>query len=312
MLYSAFLPGTGGLPFVAPFQGNVVFTNIAMTVDADGNAYFAANGSPGFPVTDGALETSGPVVAGKLDPTGTQLLYGTYLGGSEPGFGSSIGGIAVDSEGSVYLAGSANTGVFVAKLNPAGTAVVYRTDLGAGSYSHPMQVRVDAAGEAYVLGLVQGPGYPVTGGAFQTTYPLGGCSFLTKLSADGSTLVYSTFLSVTGAPPTGFDVDAAGTAYVGGQTGPGFPVSESAAQAAYGGGGDDVFIAQFTPDGRLGAATYLGGSSYESAFAVAAVSDGSIVVSGVTNSPDFPATGAATAGFFVARLTVAEPAAAGQ
>src|SRR5260370_8394110 len=79
---------------------------IAMAVDQAGNAYFAGHGTSGFPVTQNHLQSSGPIVAGKLDPTGSTLLYGTYLGGTGL---DSVSGIALDSAGSAYITGTTNS-----------------------------------------------------------------------------------------------------------------------------------------------------------------------------------------------------------
>ena len=323
LLYSAFLPGTGTQPFIAPFQSNVPssMANIVMAVDENGNAWFAANATPGFPVTADALRASGPIVMGELDPTGSQLLYGTYLGGS--GY-DSVGAIALDSSGNVYLTGSTNSAdfpvtpgamqttlpkgaadAFVLKLNPSTAALAYSTYLGGGSAPHPSRIRVDAAGDAYVLGSLPGALFPVTAGAFQSAWsPL--AAFLTKLTADGAALVYSTFLYFPGAPAQALDVDADGNAYVAGQTNADFPASPNAFQPSFGGGPGDVYIARFAPDGAFAEGTYLGGGSYESAFAIASLPDGSVAVSGVTNSTDFPATSGAGPGYFVARLTISQ------
>jgi hypothetical protein len=322
LLYSAFLPGTGDLPFLAPFQSNVPSPSlkIVMATDAEGNAWFAANASSGFPVTSGALASSGPMVVGKLDPSGSRITYGTYFGGT--GF-NSVGGIVLDGAGAVYLTGKTcssdfpvtpgasqaalpdhDCAGFVSKFDPYGSGLIYSTYIGGGSYAYPSQIHVDAAGNAYVLGVAQGSQFPVTDGAFQSTW-VPGSAFLMKLSADGTAVVYATNLYFPGAPAMALDVDPEGNAYVAGQTTAVFPASADAFQASYAGGGDDVFIARFAPDGSLSAGTYLGGTSYESAFAIAAVSDGSVVVCGTTNSVDFPATAGRGPGYFVSRLSIA-------
>src|ERR1700694_5970582 len=85
LLYTAFIPGTGDLPLRTPFGfSRVASSSIAMAVYQAGNAYFATHATSGFPVTRNPLQTSGPIAVGKLDPTGSTLLYATYLGGSGP------------------------------------------------------------------------------------------------------------------------------------------------------------------------------------------------------------------------------------
>ena len=84
LLYTASIPGTGPLPFVTPNGPNTPPGGavMQMVVDSAGNAYFTASGSTGFPVTANPIATKGGIVVGKLDPTGQNLIYATYLGGS--------------------------------------------------------------------------------------------------------------------------------------------------------------------------------------------------------------------------------------
>ena len=154
-------------------------------------------------------------------------MYSTYLGGpsddTTPGvYGNDQGNaIAIDSGGNAYVAGLTRSNkfpvtanafqktyaggwadVFVAKLNASGTALVYATYLGGtGGSLHgdePYAIAVDGQGQAYVTGMTTSSDFPTTQGALRTTwsgYPAG---FLTKLSADGSTLAYSTYLACDG------------------------------------------------------------------------------------------------------------------
>lgn len=329
LLYTASIPGTGFGPFQAPFSPNVPPSSVtmAMTVDSAGNAYFGASGTPGFPITSGALQQSGPMVIGKLDPTGSQLIYATYFGGSNR-TQDRLNAIAVDSSANTYITGTttstdfpvtagalqttlsngASTG-FVAKLNPTGNGLVYSTYLGGGSFATPTQVRVDANGETYVLGSANSS-FPVTPGAFKTTYSAGD-SFLAKLSADATSLAYSTFLHTNGVQNAiFFDIDAAGNAYFAGQAGSDFPATPNALQPCNAGGGSDAVVGQLTPDGKLAAATFLGGSSFETVSGMAHTADGSIFLTGVTNSPDFPVTQRSSfgpPGYFAVELRIQDP-----
>jgi uncharacterized protein (TIGR03437 family) len=323
MLFTAQIPGTGDLPFVMPNGSNlpVSETNLVMTVDFAGNIYFASHGTTGFPVTSGALQTSGPMVVGKLNPSLSKLLYATYLGGSGT---DSIRGIAIDKAGDVFLTGttsSTNFPVtagalqttlqgastsFVAKLDPTGTKLIYATYL-RGPFASASEIRVDVPGNAYVLGTAQSPGFPVTPNAFDTTYTPGS-AFLSKINSDGTALVYSTFVpTITGIPVRIMDVDAAGNAYVAGTTGPGFPVSDDALQSCSGGAAGDIFVARFASDGSLGAATYFGQGNPDTALALAAAGDGSVVLAGVEVSPDVRVAPI----YFIDRFFISDPANAG-
>jgi Beta-propeller repeat len=261
LVYSKVIPESGGKTSVA--------------VDQQGNAYFATTGTA-FPATSGALQT-GSVAVGKLNPTGSTLAYGARFG--VPQGNDSPSAIAVDAMGNAYITGiSESTGfpvtpgafqasnksgqftAFVAKLNASGSALVYATYLGGKVFDSGNQIRVDAQGDAYVLGFTQSPDFPVTSGA-----PPSGSSappdsgFLTKLSPDGGQLIYSTFISsVLGAAvlnTSNLDVDAEGNVYLAGVAARGVRVSPGAVQSCFGGGGQDVFAARLDPAGKLDEAT---------------------------------------------------------
>jgi uncharacterized protein (TIGR03437 family) len=306
-----------------------------IAVDTQDNACFSATVlAPAFPTTPGAFQTSGVegwshAIAGKLNPAGSALSYGTYLGGTGNDYAA---GIAIDAAGDVYITGMTGSpdfpvtagalettlpsptlwSAFVTKLNPSGSSLIYSTYLGGSDYDYGTAVRVDGQGNAYVLGVAGSSDFPVTSGAFQSTVSQGQwlpgspAGFLSKLNPSGSALVYSTYLSGADA----FDIDPAGDAYVTGQAGAGFPVSSGALQRCLAGGGTDLFVASFDPQGALAAATYFGGAGVDTPGAIAAFPDGTQIVAGETTSPDF--TGA-QAGLnvspvaFAAKLQIADP-----
>src|SRR5207247_6425103 len=170
----------------------------------------------------------------KLNATGLVLLYSAYLGGSSDDVAA---GIAVDSAGNAYVAGSAGStnfpttssfqaasggGVndaFVTKLNATGSALAYSTYLGGNSYDSAYGVAVDSAGNAYVTGTTLSTNFP-TASPIQATHGGGeNDAFVTKLNATGSALVYSTYLGGNSYDSAqGIAVDSAGNAYVAGDT----------------------------------------------------------------------------------------------
>jgi hypothetical protein len=186
------------------FGGGTRDSGIDIALDGAGNAYITGlTDSSNLPTTPGAFRTT-PAggdefnsFAMKLNPTGTALVYSTYLG---PGIGI---GIAVDSTGSAYITGQAapghpttpgafqivsggNSEAFVTKLNATGTALVYSTFLGGSGFDVGSKIALDSGANAYVTGRAEG-GFPVTPGAFQTS--LGGGSsdaFVTKLNSTGT------------------------------------------------------------------------------------------------------------------------------
>ena len=300
LLYTASIPGTGIVPLITPFGPNTPTAIINMTVDSAGNAYFAATGTSGFPITSNAVETAGGIAAGKLDPTGQKLLYATYLSGSP-------GGVTIDSAGNLYITGGASSGAaLIAKLNPSG-ALDYATYLGGKASAFGQVIRVDSSGNAYILGLVGSTQFPVTPGAYQSAY-VPGAAFLAKVNADATSLVYATFVSTNSVPPSLLDVDAAGNAYVSGQAAQGFVASPDALQSCRAGGAD-AFVLQLSPEGKYVASTYLGGSAEDFAYAVKAEPDGTVLLAGATTTSDFltsPDTPFEPPGYFVAKLNITD------
>ena len=165
----------------------------------------------------------------------------------------------------------------------------FSTYLGGGGSTYTTDsgfaVAVGVDGAVYVLGNTTSDPFPHT--AVIGTYDTGNGSFVTKLSPDGKTLVYSTFLS--GLKGRALAVDAAGSVYLTGETGDVLP-GTSSAQPVFG-GNDDAFVAKLNPDGKSFAyATYLGGSDLELGRGIAVDSDGNAYVVGWTSSTNFPVT----------------------
>jgi beta-propeller repeat-containing protein len=297
--------------------GNFFDGASAIAVDADGNAYVTGGTtSPGFPTTAGASQSAFPggfdpyVFVTKLNPSGTALVYSTYLGsGSGYNFGR---GIAVDAAGNAYVTGETQSSVFpttpgafqparaslygsafVTKLNPTGSALVYSTYLSGTTYDYGTSITVDADGNAYVTGNVTSTDFPTTAGAFQPS--LGGGfvdAFVTKLNPTGSVLVYSTYLGGSGQESSGgIALDAAGSAYVAGSTASvNFPTTAGAFQTTFGGAAD-AFVAKLNPTGSaLVYSTYLRDGRGN---AIAVDVNGNAYVTGTTYSASFPATAGA-------------------
>jgi hypothetical protein len=270
---------------------------------------------------DGAFEVSSPFGAEPdrfASPAASQgeLLYSTFLGGS----GWDVGlGIAVDGVGCAYVAGrttspdfpatpgafdgddpDADKDAFVAKLSADGSELVYATFFGGSGEDEGQDVAVDAAGNAYVIGLTQSADLPTTPGAFDTVYGDGPDDFVFQLSADGSELVYATYLGGSEdeggqVEPQAIAVDGAGSAYAVGTTrSADFPVTPGAFDTSLD-GGKDAFVAKLAPDGSaLLYATFLGGSgTNDVGQGIAVDGAGYATVAGSTDSADFPATPAA-------------------
>jgi Beta-propeller repeat len=284
-----------------------------IAIDPLGNAYVVGSTlSSDFPTTPGAYQTTFGGVQDafvtKINPSGTALVYSTYVGGS---LGDSCGGIAVDTGGNAYIAGGTlstadfptTAGAFqtsfgggigdgyVTKLNASGSALVYSTYLGGSGDDGAGRIVIDSGGNAYVTGGTFSTDFPTTVGALQTANGGGRDAFVTKLNAAGSALVYSTYLGGSG-DDIGFDikVDAGGNAYLTGPTSSAnFPTTVGSLQPGFAGGADDAFVAKINPAGSAAVyATYLGGSGDDKGYAIAVDPAGDAFVLGFTNSPDFP------------------------
>ncbi len=280
----------------------------AVAVDGTGNVYLAGYTlSVDFPVTSGAVQKNNSgnteVYVSKMTGDGKTLLYSTYLGGP---YADRANALAVDSTGNAYIAGRGATGfpvtagayrtsccgAFVAKLNPAGDQLLYSTFLGSGE---AFAAAVDSSGSVYVAGRTSDANFPVTPGAYQTMPGGSDDAFVSRLSADGGSLVYSTFLGGGGFERArSVAIDSAGNACVAGYTtSSDFPATAGAPQQTYGQGGDG-FLTKLKADGTaLHYSTFLGGGSADEAGAVAVDALGNCYTAGYTDSNDFPTTSGA-------------------
>ena len=269
----------------------------------------------------GTTSPSVPFVV-KLDPSGQNVLYSTFLGGSA---GDGAEGLAVDSQGNAVLVGYATspdfpltvpssnppapgkTDGFVAKLNPDGTHLIFSMALGGSKNAAAQAVALDSSGAVFITGQSYSADFPTTAKVFQAKIPSTPCprpnnslfgpfvntgsyAFVTKISPDGSTLEYSTFLTGScGSGSQGITVDTADDAIVvGSTTSPDFPVSEHTYQPAFpqatGQGIFDAgFVTKLDPAGdKVIASSYLGGGYSTQANAVALDAAGNAYITGFT------------------------------
>lgn len=287
----------------------------AIQVDAAGDVFLTGQTmASNYPVAGGGVGTIGSsasqqVYVTKLDPTGTQILYSTYI--PAPGFNSAAA-IALDGSGNAYVAGiagdtgfpttSSNLGTcsnfcnngFVAKFNSSGT-MVYSTLIGSGQQL-PKGISVDSAGNVYVAGLSADNGLQ-TVNAFQPAYGGMECTscgnaFFGELNPTGTAWIFSSYFSGPGqinspAYATTIARDANGNIYFAGD-GDGVPLKGS---FQYSVGGS--FVAEFAPDGKtLLFSTLLGGNTIQpdSVSGIQIGPDGTIYVAGSQIAQDFPYT----------------------
>ena len=316
LMYSSFLGGS---------QKNKL-SRIA--IDAAGNAYVAGYTSSGdFPAAPtpmamtfgGGAQARGAFVA-KIDPSGSNLLYSTYLSG---GADEEATGLAVDNSGNVYIAGNTHStdfptrnafqstcatrtpaatcsSAFLTKIGAAGNSLAFSTYLGGSGADSARSLAVDVSGNAYLAGVTSSPDFPVTAGAAQAKCG-GTCrqnAFIAKFNASGDSLAYASYLGGSGTDDAAdLAVDAAGNVYITGRTtSADFPLATpfqklctpdgtSSSAACVG----TAFVTKIKADGSAFAySTYLGGSLGSQASALAVDSSGSAYVTGRTQSADFP------------------------
>lgn len=336
-------PAGDSLVYSTFLGGNVPDIGYSIDVDPSGSAYVTGiTGATDFPTTPGAMNTSFngglfDLFLVKVNPVGSALDFGTYFGGSQPLGNIEIAfDLAVDGSGSAFVVGITNaldfpttigafnqtlngpTDAFVAKFQPDGSGLLFSTYLGGSSGEAARTVAIDTGGHAYVAGNTDSFDFPVTPGAFNTSYGGTTDAFAAKLTPAGDALAYATFL---GGPnedvANGIGIDAAGRATIGGYTNSTtFPTTPGASNTTFLGGVYDGYVARLDASGgRLVYGTFLGGARTDSPYALAIDSAGDAYVAGITNSTNFPVTaGAYNSTFsgglfdaFVAKLSLAVP-----
>ena len=281
-----------------------------IAVDQAGHAYITGwTSSPNFPILNAfqsALNGSSDIFITKVNPAGSNWVYSTFLGGSG---GDSGAGITMDDQDNVFVTGgtsspdfpvqnayqpnlSGSASAIVTKLNASGSALIYSTYFGGGLGAN--QIVVDAAGNAYITGNndmnlgavnlpIKNPVQPAYGGGIADI-------FLTGFNSAGSDLVLSTHLGGSSRDDGHkLALDQSGNIYITGRTeSTDFPIQDPI-QAAYGGGGQDVFVAKINVNNSsLDFSTYLGGTASEVGYDIVVDSADNIYLTGGTQSANFP------------------------
>ena len=302
LLYATYLGGSGG------DRG----TSIA--VDRSGHAFVTGStGSTDFPTVNafqpenGGIDVLLDAFVTKVSPSGSALIYSTYLGGGEP---DSATGIAVNGRGQAYVTGVTGSGDFptlrpfqqralrgvsegfVTKLSESGSSLVWSSNLGGNRGDVALDIAVDAADRASIVGFTQSTDFP-TARPLQPALKGDFDAFVTVVNPQGSALAFSTYLGGSSRDDaTAIAVDAGGTISVAGQTfSSDFPLVNPV-QGTFG-GGLDAFVTKIdTRQPRLLSSTYLGGEGDEALGGVAVDPAGSAYIIGNTLSNGFPAINA--------------------
>jgi hypothetical protein len=308
LLYATYLGGSGG------------DVGYGVAVDVNDNVFVCGvTNSSNFPTASAEQSSaggSGDAFVTELNPTGTKLIYSTYLGGSGSDNASAC---ALGSSDALFVTGTTNStdfpvapaassssttpafqtayggngDAFVAEIGEPGNKLVYSSYLGGSGADFGQGIAVDSTGDAYVTGSTQSPDLK-TVNAEQPT--IGGASdaFVAEVNFSGTALTYLTYLGGSQAD-TGqsIKVDSSGDAYVAGYT---FSTNFPTANPIYSAnaGGSDAFVAELgpcknctstggTPPSLL-FSTYLGGGGNDQALGIAVDTSGNIYVTGMTES----------------------------
>jgi uncharacterized protein (TIGR03437 family) len=314
--YVVKLSPTGEIIYSTYLGGDDDDEAVGIAVDSAGAAYIVGTTlSADFPTKNAAQSQCsgafgvfgvcvGDAFVTKLSADGGAILYSTYLGGSLPDDGSAI---AVDDTGAAYVLGetfSSNfpikgalqtsrrgeADLFIAKLDTTRSGAdsyVFGTYFGGGALENAEHIVVNGAGDIYIVGDTLSSDFP-TEKAAQSSHKGFGDAFVTRLSANGASLVYSTYLG-GGNKDYGYGiaVDSSGAAYVTGDTQSSDFTTKNALIGAFGGGVSDAFAAKFGPDGTLVYSTYLGSGGTDYGRSVAVDGEGQAYLAGNTNSGGF-------------------------
>ena len=297
--------------------------SFAIALDGENCAYITGStSSSDFPTTSGAFDVSYnccfDAFITKLNASGSALIYSTYIGGStgllseKDDAGNAI---AIDNMGNAFITGSTGSDnfpttngafdesfnstfwdAFVTKLNADGTNLIYSTYIGGTGDECGNGIVIDNGCNAVITGKVNGNYFPTTIGAYDTSYNGISDVFVTKLNADGSALIYSTFIggnNLEGA--NALALDRNGNTYITGMTcSSNFPTTSGAYDVSYNDNGD-VFVIKLNENGSAPIySTYIGGNNNggngDYAYAITIDTYGFAYITGETRSQDFPTT----------------------
>ncbi len=298
-----------------------------VVTDSLGYIYVAGGADAGYPTTPGAYDTSHngsiDVVVTKLDPTGQQVVWSTFVGG--PSLDRAYA-IEVDAQGYVYVGGRAgdqfpttpgavqtafrggpasgpypSQDKFVLKLSPNGDQLVYCTYFGAfDDPSTPIRdIAIDASGNCYIgtstsTGNYQANILAAFQNGFDSTHAGMRDGVVAKINPSGTQVLWATYLGGSGAEwgECSVRTDAAGNVhYLTVTNSTDIPVTSGAYDASPN-GGFDFYVAKINANGTMGWATYLGGSGMEhvETHELAVDAQGNVIVASSSTSTDYPTT----------------------
>ncbi|MBU0475151.1 MAG: DUF3471 domain-containing protein [Bacteroidetes bacterium] len=311
-------------------KGEIVFATLiggtkrehhsGITVDDAGYIYIAGGTeSSDFPTTEGAYDTSfngarswgGDVFVTKLNPTGTEIVFSTFIGGEvQETVGS--GGIKVDSKGNIIIVGATSshdfpltTGVienndnlhgFLSKLSPDGKKLLFSTFFGSSPREGISGLTIDDLDNIYIVGNTHTAGLPVTDNAFRKEIMIPEAGnlmdhFMAKINEKDHKISYLSYFATNAYSISSTTWTHSNRLIVcGSATGEGFPVTDNAISKK-GQGKLDCFVSVFNSETMsLEYATLFGGSDGDRVLSANFINKDTIVIGGLTNSADFPLT----------------------
>jgi len=311
-------------------EGEIVFATLiggtkrehhsGITVDDEGYIYIAGGThSSDFPVTSASYDTSfngegawaGDIFVTKLNPTGTDIVFSTFIGGEvEETVGP--GGIKVDSKGNIIVVGvtksndfpltkgvidnNENMHGFLSKLSPDGKKLLFSTFFGSSSLDGISEVDVDDKDNIYITGSTYTTDLPVTDNAFRNEIIMpksGGVvdHYIAKISGTDHKIMYFSYFATDGYPGSSIKWTKPNRLIVCGSTeAEGFPATENAISKKTK-GKQDCFISVFNSETMtLEYATLFGGSEQERLMSAHFINIDTLVIGGTTSSADLPLT----------------------
>lgn len=306
ILYSTYLGGTSAED-----------AGVFLAVDASGSAVLAGStSSTNFPTTPGVVQpvhggagASTNLVIASLTPAGDTFTFSTFLGGASSVTAS---GVAVNAAGDVAVLASTSAADFptanalrsapagstdavVAKLTGGGTIYAYSTYLGGTADDMPSAIAMDAAGNVFVGGTTSSSDFPTTVGSYSPSSFGGRDVFVSKLTGDGSSLAYSTYVGGTSDDVAlAMTLTPTDAVLIGGYTSSiNFPTTAGAPKRTLNGGVDGFATVLDDTGSLIALSTYVGGASpvtSDAVFALGIENTGAILIAGSTMSLDFPLT----------------------
>jgi len=320
--FVAKLSPEGKIVFATLIGGSKREHHTGIMVDKQGYIFLVGGThSPDFPVTQGAYDTSfngegewaGDVYVVKMNPSGSDIVFSTFLGGKVEDTANQIG---LDSKGNIVIAGAtcsadfpATEGViddqytkqdcFLSKFSADGGKLLFSTSLGNGLYEMITGLAIDDRDNIYATGFTFAADLPVTADAVRPRmikskvpgYEGGGDHFLAKIDESGTKILYLSYFAAGGNLATKVSWTGPNRLLVTGSVNEeGFPVTDNA-MAAKSQGAWDGFISVFnSEDMTLSYSSLVGGKEADHIISAHFLNPDTVVIGGITSSPDFPLT----------------------